>query len=196
MAGIPPHAGRGQRGARVTPRRLAALGVVLVAVAALAVGGWLLTRDSSKSTTTATRSVTPLGPVASTPATLLTFAKALGRPIYWAGPQPGATYEFTETRVGNVYVRYLAQGVQVGDRRPAFPVVGTYPSVGALAALEAVAGGKRTNLKGGGIVVSTAADPKSVHIAYPGIDYQIEVYDPVAGQALAIALSGRVRPVH
>ena len=92
-------------------------------------------------------------------------------------------------------MRYLPRGVRVGDRRASFRVVGTYPYARALAALGAVANAQRDRLAGGGMVVSTAADPKSVHIAYPGVDYQIEVYDPVPGRARETALSGRIRQV-
>jgi hypothetical protein len=182
----------------LTSRRLAsALGLLIAAAAG--VGVWLLVRDSGPSTTSATtataNSVTPLGPVAATPATLLTYVKALGRPIYWAGPLTGYTYEFTETSAGNVYVRYLPKGVRVGDPRAAFRVIGTYPYVDALQALQAVAKGTGEKLNGGGLMVGSAGHPKSVHIAYPGLDYEIEVYDPRPGQARALVLSGRVTPV-
>lgn len=183
---------------RVTSRRLAAaLGLLLAAAAG--VGVWLLVRDSSPSTSTAatttTSTVTPLGPVAATPATLLTYVKALGRPIYWAGPLPGYTYEFTETSSGNVYVRYLPRGVRVGDKRAAFRVIGTYPYTGALKALQAVAKSGGTKLSGGGLLVESAGNSKSVHIAYPGSDYEIEIYDPRPGRARTLALSGKLTPV-
>jgi hypothetical protein len=201
MVGTPPLAGPEERRRRPTPWRL--VGIVLLAVAVLAVGGALLARvvggkssASTTTTTTTTATVTPFGPVAVSPAALSAFAKALGRPIYWAGPTAGDTYELTETTAGDVNARYLPAGVRVGDRRASFRVIGTYPYAGALAALGAVANAQKDRLAGGGIVVSTAADPKSAHIAYPGVDYQIEVYDPVPGRAHAIALSGRVRPVH
>jgi hypothetical protein len=181
----------------MTSRRLAgALGLLLAAAAG--VGVWLLVRDSTPSASTATTttsSVAPLGPIAATPATLATYAKALGRPIYWAGPVPGYTYEFTETSAGNVFVRYLPKGVRVGDKRDTFRVIGTYPYIGALKALQAV--GKRTveKLSGGGVLVKSAGHPKSVHIAYPGLDYEIEVYDPRPGRARILVLSGKITPV-
>ena len=183
---------------RVTSRRLAAaLGLLLAAAAG--VGVWLLVRDSSPSTSTAstttTSSVTPLGPVAASPATLLTYVKALGRPIYWEGPLPGYTVEFTETSSGNVYVRYLPKSVRIGDKRAAFRVIGTYPYLGALRALQAVAKSGGTKLSGGGLLVESAGNTKSVHIAYPGIDYEIEIYDPRPGRARTLALSGKVTPV-
>ncbi len=182
---------------RPTPWRLA--GVALLVVALLAVagcgGGGKSSPSTTATTTTTAAKVTPIGPVAMSAATLLAFAQGLGRPIYWIGPATGFTYELTRTSSGNVFVRYLPRGVHVGDKRAAFTTVGTYPYPNALAALKAVPHATTTKLAGGGVLVSTAADPRSVHLAYPGVDYQIEVYDPVAGRARVIALSGRVRPV-
>jgi len=192
--------GQAQRRVPLTPRRLAAVAVAAVAVAVvvwLAVrGGGTSSSPPSPTTATSTTSfVTPLGPVAATPSALVTFSKALKRPIYWAGPIPGDTYEFTETRAGNIYVRYLPKGVRVGDPRAAFRVIATYPYPGALAALTALAGKKGQRLPGGGLLLPSAGYPKSVHVAYPGVAYEIEVFDPVPGQAHAIALSGQVKPI-
>ena len=62
-----------------------------------------------------------------TPALLLATSQALGHQIYWAGPRAKVTYELTVTRGGLVYVRYLTAGAKVGDPRPNFVTVGTYP---------------------------------------------------------------------
>ena len=184
---------------RPTPWRLvgtALLVVVVVAVAVVLIVRWTGGKSSPSATTSTTAAtVTPVGPVAMSSAALLAFAQGLGRPVYWIGPAPGFTYELTRTSAGNVFVRYLPRGVNVGDKRSAFTTVGTYPYPGALAALKAVPNAKTVALTGGGLLVSTVSDPRSVHLAYPGVDYQIEVYDPVAGRARVIALSGRVRPI-
>jgi hypothetical protein len=199
MSATPPPADAAEHPRRQTPWRL--VGIALLVVALLAVGGVLLAHglggksSPSTTTTTAAATVSPIGPVGMSSAALLAFARALGKPIYWAGPSAGTTYELTRTSTGNVFVRYLPKGVHVGDKRAAFTVVGTYPYAGALAALKAVPNAKTDQLAGGAVVVSTASDPRSVHIAYPGVGYQIEVYDPLAGRARVIALSGRVRPV-
>lgn len=167
----------------------------------VAVGVWLIVRGGSSdnkaatTTGTATTAATPLGPVAVTQSSLVTFSKALKRPIYWAGTVAGDTYEFTETSAGNIYVRYLPKGVRIGDPRAAFRVVATYPYPGALAALSGLAGTKGVKLKGGGLALPSAGYAKSVHIAYPGVAYEIEVFDPVPGEARAIAVSGQVQPI-
>jgi hypothetical protein len=197
MPGTAHSAGLAQLRRRLTPRRLA---IVVVAAIAVTVLVWLIVRgggtpSATPATTSTASSVAPLGPIAATPSTLATFAAALQRRIYWAGPRPGATYEFTETSAGNLYVRYLPKGVRVGDKRAAFRVIATYPYPGALAALAALAGTKGERLAGGGLAVPSTDYAKSVHVAYPGVPYEIEVFDPVPGRALAIARSGQVRPI-
>ncbi len=185
---------------RPTPWRLV-VGAVLLVVVVVAVAVVLLVglsggkSNGSSTTTTAAPKVTPIGPVGMSASGLLAFTRALGGSVYWIGPAAGFTYEVTRTSPGNVFVRYLPKGVHAGDKRAAFTVVGTYPYKRALATLTAVPHGKIDKLSGGGVVLSTTADPKSVHIAYPGVDYEIEVYDPTAGRARLIALSGRLRPV-
>ena len=37
--------------------------------------------------------------------------------------------------------------------------------------------------------------PKSIHLAYPGSDYQVEVFDPSAAAARALVSSGQVEPI-
>ena len=202
MEGTPPAPDPERRRAGSRRLLIVVLGVVVLA-ALVAVSVVLIGRGSGSSglstlTTTATattRSVTPLGPLAASPAVLATIAKAAGQPVFWTGTQAGYRYELTRTSAGDVYVRYLPHGAKVGNRQADYRVVGTYPYAGALAALQAYRGGRRTPLPGGGVVLSTTADPKSVHIAYPGLDYQIEVYDPVPGRALQLALAGRVTRV-
>lgn len=185
---------------RPTPWRLIGAALLVVAVVAVAVvllvgliGG--KSSGSSSTTTTTAAKVRPIGPVGMTASALLAFARALDGPVYWIGPAAGFTYEVTRTSAANVFVRYLPSGARVGDKRAAFTVVGTYPYKDALATLKAVPHGKIDELTGGGVVLSTTADPKSVHVAYPGVDYEIEVYDPTPGRARLIALSGRLRAV-
>ena len=66
---------------------------------------------------------------------LKALAARLGHPIYWAGPRAGYTYELTQTPSGKVYIRYLPSGTKVGDPRPRFLTVATYPFPGAYAAV-------------------------------------------------------------
>ena len=43
-------------------------------------------------------------------------------------------------------------------------------------------------------MVYDKAKLSNVYVAFPGVDVQVEIYDP-SGQALALATSGRVVPV-
>lgn len=180
---------------RVTPRQAGAVGLLLVAAGAGVALSFLFRSGASTSSTGTATSVNPIGPIAATPGILVAFSKALNRPIYWAGPMAGNTYELTETSAGNIFVRYLPKGVRVGDPRASFLAIGTYPYAGALKALQTVAKGKGAALQGGGLAVTIEGHPGNVRIAYPGLAYQIEVHDPVPGRAHTLALSGRVKPV-
>ena len=128
-----------------------------------------------------------------TPARLKSEASFLGQPIYWAGPRKGYEYEFQRTATGYVYVRYLAQGLPAGAAGK-FLTVATYPFIGAFKGVKAAGKGKAFAGPGGSIIY-VRPDPTSVLVAFPGIDYEIEIYDPSPLVARLTAESGRVRAV-
>jgi hypothetical protein len=122
----------------------------------------------------------------------------LGHPVYWAGERSGDRYELTRTEDGRVYVRYLPDGVQPGDRRAAFLTVATYPRANALAAVRAAArraGAVRLAVPGGGVGVFSRGRPTNVYVAYPGVPFQVEVFDPSGDAARRLVESGRVMPI-
>jgi hypothetical protein len=130
---------------------------------------------------------------------LQTLPAQVGHDFYWAGKQAGFTYEFTQTNNGNTFLRYLPAGVALNDPRPNFLTVGTYPRPGAYATLKkfsAKQGSVSRKLGGGGIAVYGQDRPSSIYVAYPGVDLEVEVYDPSPSRALRLVLSGRVQPVH
>jgi hypothetical protein len=145
------------------------------------------------------------GPTISTkaPAALATagdlrrLAASVGHPVYWAGPRPGTSYERSRTSDGRIYVRYLPQGVEAGSRR-AYLTVGTYPLPNAVAAVKAISkrtGARTFQVARGGIAVADPAHPMSVYLAFPGSNYEIEVFDPSAVRARQIVAAGRIEPV-
>lgn len=163
------------------------------AIAALALLGgliaWLVIEsgEGSESTTDA---------VALSAAGLRERAGEFGQPIFWAGTRKGQRYELRQAPEG-VYVRYLPSGVEAGDPRGLL-TIGTYPMRAAYEAMTRNPGGPGTvvrNVRGGGIVVFNRRSPRSVYLAYPGSDYQIEVYDPNPATARRLAISGVVQPV-
>lgn len=184
-----------------SPRRLAALigsAVVLLAIAGAAV--WLIFNSgSSKPAAQPTVSVSPVAPVALSVSGLKTLTATLnavhGQPIYWAGAKAHTLYELRRTSDGNVYVRYLPPSVKAGTASAKYLTVATYPFIGAYASLQKVAGDAAVAIPGGGIAFVDAKDPKSIHLAFPDINYQVEVYSPSPATALSVATSGHIRPV-
>ena len=118
--------------------------------------------------------------------------------VYWAGDLPGRRLELSQTGEGNVFVRYLTGDAVVGDGRPAFTTVGTYPAEGAYAEVRKRSRGRDMENKpapGGGLATWSKQRPSSVYVGYPGSDLLVEVYDPDPQRARTLALSGDVGPI-
>ena len=184
-----PHAARPEPSVRRV-RIGAAIAVAFV----VAFGAWLILRGGDD------KSSQPEGPASSAAsvAQLRALPDETGHDVYWVGARNGYTYELTRTTDGNVYIRYLPQGVAVGDGRPAYLTIGTYPRPKALAGLRRLArrsGNVSFPVEGGGLAVFSRSRPNSVYVAYPEDPVQLEVYDPSAPRARKLAREGRVRPV-
>jgi hypothetical protein len=169
--------------------------VVALAVAAGLIAWAVIGSDDNSSPKANTVTVSPVGPVGLSAQGLRNRTASLKQPIYWAGPKPGYVYELTRTDTGNVYVRYLPPGANPGAPGAPYLIIATYPYANALEALSAVSNGRQLGLPGGGIALVDEKYPKSVHVAFPGINYQIEVYDPSPARSRQVAVSGDVRPV-
>lgn len=119
-------------------------------------------------------------------------------PVYWAGERPETELELSQQGGGQTYVRYLTGDAEVGDPRPAYLTVGTYETPDAIAVLRRQsrqADGVLAKAPGGATVYFSRNDPRSVYLAYPGVDAQVEVYDPSFERALRLVNSGRIVPV-
>ena len=171
------------------PILLGALAAVLI-VGAVVAGVVIYKNDHGSSAPLAT----PVGPVGLSESGLRTLAAAVGQPIYWAGPRKHYLYELTRTRDRKIFIRYLPPGASVGAKRP-YLTIATYPYPNALRALTNVAHGQQQSLPGGGIALVDVKYPKSIHLAYRRINYEIEVFDPSPARSREVALSGDVRPV-
>jgi hypothetical protein len=141
----------------------------------------------------ATPQTAGVGPVAQSVQDLKQFAAAIGHPIYWAGPKLGNTYELTQTRNGRVFIRYVPSGVRVGVNKPLLTIA-TYPFPHAFAALQALAKnqGGAIKLDHSGIALVDQAYPKSIHLAYPGLDYEIEVFSTSPLRTRQVVASGQI----
>jgi len=171
------------------------VGVGIAVVLAVILVGWLVLRDDDSSSEPAAEGVAAI----TTAEDLADLASSRGAPIYWAGAQGGAELELTETNGGeNVFVRYLTDGAEAGEESSEFLTVGTYTFPDAVDALKEKAdepGGVIASAPGDATVFFNRKRPQSVYLAYPGLDLQIEVYDPDAKRALELVSSGQIVPV-
>ena len=128
---------------------------------------------------------------------LLEALEGVGYPVYWAGPRLGVQYEVLRLPEGRTYVRYLPEGEEVESKSP-FLTVGSYEQSGALKSIRNL-GGKPgailVSIPGGGSAYAEGTDATSAYMAFPGVDTQIEVFDPQGGKALRLIRSGAIVPV-
>ena len=173
-------------------RAVVAFGVIAAAIAvtiALVVGSH---HSSSPAAT-----VKPILPTLFTASGLQTLAAGLNQPVYWIGPVPGDRYEVTRTTANAVYVRYLPLGVDAGTRQGKYLLIATYPLYQALASLKTSDNGHPLRVAGakGAIAVVEGGKPTNVRVAFPNVDYEVELYDPSPKKARKLARSGALTPV-
>jgi hypothetical protein len=169
------------------------LGALLAVGLAVFLTGWLVFGGDDKGSQPAQ----PASVSGVSEAQLREFAASAPKPVYWAGPRTGQTYELFKTGDGRVYIRYLPAGVKVGDPRPQFLTVGTYPLPNAFAAVKRISrapGASTRKLPDGGLAVFNPGTP-SVYFAYPGAKYQVEVYAPSPSTTRSLVLNGQVVPI-
>jgi hypothetical protein len=162
------------------------VGAGIVLVLAVVFILWLVLRDSGDSSSSNAKAVSV--------AQIRNLAESIGHPVFWVGPRDGYTYELTRRSNGTIIIRYLPQGTKVGDKKPHLSVA-TYPFPGAFPAIEKAAKkGDSGSFKipDGGLAVFAKRYPQSVHVAYPGTSYQVEIYDPKAGTAPRLLKSGKL----
>jgi hypothetical protein len=128
---------------------------------------------------------------------LRALARSVGHPIYWVGARRNFTYELIRASEGKIIIRYLPRGVKVGTQKP-YLSVATYPFPGAFRAIEALAKkDTQTSIRSpdGGLAVFDKSYPKSIHLAYPGSEYQVEVFHPSANRVRNLVSSGKVSTI-
>jgi hypothetical protein len=168
---------------------------VLLFVVATGFGVWLTSmRHSHTATTTTTAQGQEAMPISE--GGLATLA-SLGRAIYWAGPRSGDTYELTQRPGGRVYLRYLPAGEPIGSPKM-FLTIASYPLANAFAITTQLAAEQdsvKVQVGQGGVAFYRTRLPTNIYVAYPGSDYQIEVFDPSATEAQRLVLTGAIRQV-
>ncbi len=175
--------------------------VLGAAIVAAVVGLFLLLRggDDDPGSVVATGTTAARArPVAVSPERLTALAQERNRPIYWVGPARGQTYELTETPDGSLYLRYLDAGSGIGDPRPNFLTVGTYPQASAFKTVTQASkrpGAQVEKLEDEGVASASRSRPNSWYIAYPDSEELVEVFSPRPGRARELVRAGRVVPV-
>jgi hypothetical protein len=118
--------------------------------------------------------------------------------IFWAGPVEGTRLEASEDEAGNVLVRYLAEGSEIGSEDGEAVAIGSYPLEDPAGAVEGFAereGAIVLEAEDGRELVSNKSAPGSVYFASPDGGVQVEVYAPSAKLARRLARSEDVEPV-
>ena len=168
--------------------------VLLMVLSALISSGitYLATNNSAPTPAATTSTFTEViaGKVALTEPELIAAVKQLGVDVYWAGPVKDAKYTLAVPADGQAYVRYLPNGQGIEDTKPNFVVIATYTTTDAFTATQAA--GNTTNgvtfvNTEGAAVYYNKDSPTNVYVAYPNLNYQIEVFHPTAATALEIA---------
>lgn len=130
------------------------------------------------------------GEVALTADQLVQLIKDSQVTAYWVGPQEGALYGLTITADNQVFIKYLPDGKGLDDLKPNYRVIATYPEEAAYDITRA-AGTQSTAISfinADGAAVYYGKDrATNVYVAYSGIPYEIEVFDPDAATALSLA---------
>lgn len=111
---------------------------------------------------------------------------------YWAGPIKGATYSLNTTNSGQVFIRYVQKDQVCDSDTKDFRVIATYTLSGAYETTK-LAGSQSNGVslenQDGSVVYFNKDLPTNVYLSYPGIDYQIEIYDPNPKSAVTLATS-------
>lgn len=174
------------------PKRIH-VAVLFTAIAAFV----LLAGCGGDSSTTSTETTASSGSVTVVPeAGLLKAMEGAGYPVYWAGPRLGVEYEVSR-HPGRTYVRYLPKGEEAGSKKT-FLTIGSYEDRNALAGIRESGqkpGAVLVRIDGGGTAYAESAEATNAYLAFPGVNTQIEVFDPKAGEALRLIRSGAIVPV-
>lgn len=184
------------KSSRLGPPHYVAIGLAVVGVLIL----WLLLSggddDSGSSETGSEQGGTPAVQVVAE-SELLEAMEGVGYPVYWAGPRVGVEYEVSRPEEGQAFVRYLPKGEEA-ESEEAFLTVGSYQQPDALASIRELGqkpGAILVETAGGGSAYADGPDATSAYLAFPGVETQVEVYDPQPGQALSLIRSGAIVPI-
>jgi hypothetical protein len=130
---------------------------------------------------------------------LVKVARNAPNPIYWSGPIEGYKYLLKIDENGSSLVEYVAPKNSDPEQAKSFRQIATYFSKGAweksLVASNA-AGFSSFKNSDGSLVFYSIDNSNDVFMAFPKKDFQIEIFDNRAGQALSLSvLVGQIRQI-
>jgi hypothetical protein len=110
---------------------------------------------------------------------------------YWAGPRPGYLYSIDSTVKDRIFLQYIQANKDSKNVIANSRVIATYYSKDGFA--RTVAAATRSGNTGfrnpnGSVVFYDKKRNTDVYLAFPGEEVQIEIFDPLAGQALSLAI--------
>lgn len=177
---------------RVTPVTLP-LAAALVGVLAGCGSSTAPTAPTTTAPTTTAPTATPYGPTTLDEAELKAAVGALGQSVYWVGPKAGDNYGLRRLANGQVFLRYLPAGVKANSNH-ALLTIGTYPFKNAYQAEIRLSTKPGWKLFTGSawFAVYRPARPTNIYLTKRSVPYQVEIYDPSAAKARALARSSRI----
>ncbi len=130
------------------------------------------------------------GKVAMTEVQLKKLVSSESLTVYWTGPMTNTLYTLNSSKKNQIVLTYLPQKSKdkkvIADTR----VIGTYFSPNAFSE-SLTAASKKENISfrnsNGNVVFYPKLRTTGVFVAIPSTNYQIEIYDPIPGQAISIA---------
>lgn len=140
-----------------------------------------------------------IGKVGMSATELITTAKLSKTTIYWAGSVSGYTYSLSTDSSGSSVVRYLPTAGAINTSINTTRMVATYVAAGAYDKSITVSkkiGNSSFKNADGSLVFYKTDNTNDIFMAFPGKNVQVEIFDPVAGQALSLSvLAGEIRPI-
>lgn len=150
----------------------------------------LASNNSSTSTNSIPGNLDSTGQTALNEDQLKAVARKVGGSFFWVGSENGAKYTFNHNAPGQDFIRYLPNGLGLTDKTQNYRVIATYKVVNAYSIL--LQASKQPNSVGlinsdGSLIYYAKSAPTHVYMAFKGKEYQIEIFDPIAGAALKLA---------
>ena len=110
---------------------------------------------------------------------------------YWAGPRPGYLYSIDTTTKDRVFLQYIQANKNSSNVVANSRVIATYFAKDGFARTVAAAtlsGNTGFRNPNGSVVFYAKNRNTDIYLAFPDREVQIEIFDPLAGQALSLAV--------